>query len=93
MSSSFSVSFNNACNRSHDQPSSMICLEVFGADSSAAVIPMGPAYPLLSRIGNFLVGLKERPYVDGLAAPEMPVYGPVESKLQRPPIERAARES
>lgn len=44
------------------------------------------AYPLLSRIGDALVGLKERAYVDGLATPEMPVYGPVEGKLQRPPV-------
>lgn len=48
-------------------------------------------YPLLSGIGNVLVGLEERADVDGLSSPEMPVNRPIKGKLQRPPVERSAR--
>lgn len=39
-------------------------------------------YPLLSGIGDVLVGLEERADVDGLTTPEMPVNGPIKGKLQ-----------
>lgn len=39
-------------------------------------------YPLLSGIGDVLVGLEEGANVDGLTTPEMPVNGPIKGKLQ-----------
>ena len=47
-------------------------------------------YPLLSRLCDVPVGFKERANVNGLAAPEVSMNGPVESKLQGAPVEGAA---
>jgi hypothetical protein len=49
-------------------------------------------YPLLSWLGDVPVGFKKRANVDGLAAPEVSMYRPVESKLQGAPIEGAVGE-
>lgn len=43
--------------------------------------------PLLSGLGNVPVGFEKGANVDGLAAPEVSVNSPVESKLQGAPVE------
>jgi hypothetical protein len=47
------------------------------------------AYPLLSGLCDVLVGLEETADVQGLAAPDVTVDGPVEGELQRAAVERA----
>ena len=47
------------------------------------------AYPLLSGLCDVLVGLEETADVQGLAAPDVAVDGPVEGELQGAAVERA----
>jgi hypothetical protein len=49
------------------------------------------AYPLLSGLCDVLVGLEETTDVQGLAAPDVAVDGPVEGKLQGLAVERAGQ--
>jgi len=49
-------------------------------------------YPLLSGLGNVPVGFEKGANVDGLAAPEVSMNRPVESKLQGAPVEGAVGE-
>jgi hypothetical protein len=53
------------------------------------VLPRKSAYPLLSGLCDVLVGLEETADVQGLAAPDVAVDGPVEGELQGATVERA----
>lgn len=52
---------------------------------------MGQTHPLLSRLGNVLLGLEELADVQGLAAPEVSVDAPVEGELEGPPVQASTR--
>lgn len=51
---------------------------------------LSKTHHLLSRLCNVLVRLKEPSDVQGLSAPEVPVYGPVKRELEGPPVEASA---
>lgn len=62
-------------------PSLRILLAIFSSGKGA--------YPLLSGLCDVLVGLEETADVQGLAAPDVAVDGPVEGELQGAAVERA----
>jgi hypothetical protein len=49
------------------------------------------AYPLLSGLCDVLVGLEETADVQGLTAPDVAVYGPVEGELEGAAVQRAGQ--
>ena len=48
-------------------------------------------YPLLSRLRNKLVCFEQRPKVDGLTSPHVPLNGPIERQLEAATIQRSGK--
>lgn len=48
-------------------------------------------YPLLSRLRNKPVCFEQRPEVDGLTSPHVPLDGPIERQLEAATIQRSGK--
>ena len=82
-----SLSLSTTPKKSHPIVSLAPALRGGGRAGQSVTIWRDMTYPLLSRLGDVPVGFEKGADVDGLAAPEVSMNGPVESKLQGAPVE------